>query len=235
MTRLQTLDLLSGARAARGTAVVIDVFRAFTLAPLALSRGLAALYLAETPEQALALKQAHPEWLLAGEVEGQPVAGFDFPNSPAAIREADLAGRTLVLRTSSGVPGLLAATGAEEVLAASFANAGAVVRYLASRAPAQLSFVCMGWSGREVTLDDRACAEYLSAGLKGQFPPFGPIRRRLKADPSGAKFFDPERPWFPAEDFQLCARPSWLDVVPRLDRRSNPPRLVPAAFAESRG
>ncbi|MEJ2513921.1 MAG: 2-phosphosulfolactate phosphatase [Gammaproteobacteria bacterium] len=235
MTRLKTLDLLSGARAATGTAVVIDVFRAFTLAPLAMSRGLSRLYLARSPDQALALKRRHPGWLLAGELEGRPVPGFDYPNSPAAVRDADLQGKTLVLRTSSGVQGLLAAEGADDVVAASFANAGAVVRYLADRAPDQVCWVCMGWSGREITYDDRACAEYLAAGLQGRFPDFEPIRRRLRSDPSGAKFFDPRQPWFPAEDFDLCVRPSWLDVVPRLDRDSDPPRLVPAEPAESRG
>jgi 2-phosphosulfolactate phosphatase len=225
----KVLHLIEGARRARGVAVVIDVFRAFTVAPLVLSRGARALHVVASPEEALELKARHPGWLLVGEVEGMPLPGFDLPNSPSAIMDSELSGRTVVLRTSSGVQGVLAARDAEEVIAAGFANAAAVVEYLRALRPAQLSFVCMGWSGREITDDDVACAEYLAAGLEGAFPDFGPFRDRLRADPSGAKFFDPQRPWFPARDFGLCTRPSWLGVVPRLDRSGAVPALVPAA------
>jgi len=209
-------------------AVIIDVFRAFTVAPLVLSRGAEAVYVVGTPGEAVALKDRHPNWLLVGESDGRPLPGFDFPNSPAALARADVAGRSIVLRTSAGVQGLLAASGADEVIAASFANAEAVVAYLRRRAPMPISLVCMGWVGRDVTLDDVACAEYLSRGLADDFPPFEPIRERLRGDPSGAKFFDLARPWFPPEDFDLCTRPSWLPVVPRLDRSGPVPALVPA-------
>jgi 2-phosphosulfolactate phosphatase len=222
------LHLIEGARRARGVVVVIDVFRAFTVAPLVLTRGACALHVVASPEEALELKARHPDWLLVGEVEGMPLPGFDLPNSPSAIMDAELSGRTVVLRTSSGVQGVLAAHGAGEVVAAGFANAAAVVDYLRALQPAELSFVCMGWSGRETTEDDVACAEYLAAGLQGAFPDFGPVRDRLRADSSGAKFFDPRRPWFPPRDFDLCARPSWLGVVPRLDRSGAVPALVPA-------
>lgn len=228
MSSPEILHLLEGARRARGTAVIIDVFRAFTVAPLVLSRGADAVYVVGTPGDALSLKQRHADWLLVGESDGHPLPGFDFPNSPAALARADVAGRSIVLRTSAGVQGLLAASGADEVIAASFANAAAVVDYLRRRAPAHISLVCMGWVGRDVTLDDVACAEYLSRGLAEGFPPFEPIRERLRQDPSGAKFFDPERPWFPSEDFDLCARPSWLQVVPKLDRSGTVPALVRA-------
>ena len=40
----KVLHLIEGARRARGVAVVIDVFRAFTVAPLVLSRGARALH-----------------------------------------------------------------------------------------------------------------------------------------------------------------------------------------------
>jgi 2-phosphosulfolactate phosphatase len=224
----EILHLLDGARRARGVAVIIDVFRAFTVAPLLLSRGASAVSVVGTPEEALALKARHPDRLLVGERDGRPLPGFDFPNSPSALARAEVSGRSVVLRTSAGVQGLLAASNAEEVIAASFANAQAVVDYLRRHAAARVSLVCMGWVGRDVTLDDVACAEYLAEGLEGTFPPFGPVRERLRADPSGAKFFDPAQPWFPEEDFELCTRPSWLPVVPRLDRSASPARLLAA-------
>ena len=77
--------------------------------------------------------------------------------------------------------------------------------------------VCVGRVGRETARDDAACAECLAEAIGGSFPPIGPIRERLRAGPGGAKFFYPARPQFPRQDFDLCARPSGLPVVPRPD------------------
>jgi 2-phosphosulfolactate phosphatase len=216
--RLQTLHLLDGAKRATGTAVIIDVFRAFTLAPCAFARGALRIYPVATPEEALGLKQADPALLLAGEREGKPLPGFDFSNSPAAILRADLAGRSLVLRTSAGVQGLLAAEHAREVITGSFVNAGAIVGYLRLQRPPEVSLVAMGWSASERAAEDDACAEYLAAGVRGEAPPFEPICRALRADPSGTKFFDPGKPWFPEEDFGACMRVSEYPFVLRLVR-----------------
>lgn len=216
--RLQTLHLLDGAKRAGGTAVIIDVFRAFTLAPCAFARGASRIYPVATEQEALALKAADPTLLLAGEREGRPLAGFDFSNSPAAILRADLAGRSLVLRTSAGVQGLLAAKGATEVLTGSFVNADAIVAYLSLRSPPYVSLVAMGWNASERAEEDDACAAYLAAGLRGKTPPFEPIRAALRADPSGAKFFDPAKPWFPEEDFEACMQASVCPFVLRLVR-----------------
>ncbi|NGP53837.1 2-phosphosulfolactate phosphatase [Thioalkalivibrio sp. XN8] len=212
---VRTLHLLEGARAATGLVVVIDVFRAFTLAPCAVARGASRIRLVATPGEALALKAAEPGLVLAGERDGKPLPGFDFPNSPAAILGADLAGRTVVLRTSAGVQGLLAVDPACEVLAGSFINAAATVARIRARRPSRLSLVCMGWNGIERSAEDEACAAYLARAVAGDPPPFEPIRAALRRDPGGAKFFDPAQPWFPAEDFDVCLRLSALDFALR--------------------
>jgi 2-phosphosulfolactate phosphatase len=236
---IRLLHLLDGARQAEGTAVIIDVFRAFTLAPCAFARGAARIVPVATPEEALALKRADPAVLLAGERDGRPLPGFDFSNSPAAILRADLAGRELVLRTSAGVQGLLAAVRAEEVLTGSFVNAAAIVAYLQQRGARSVSLVCMGWNAAEPAAEDEACAEYLAAGLRGAFPEFAPVEARLRHGP-GAKFFDPAQPWFPEEDFAACMRVSAYPFVlrraqdadgrPFLQRaEALPPACTPAA------
>ncbi len=216
--RVQITHLLEGAQRAVGLAVIIDVFRAFTLAPCAFARGARSILPVATQEEALAMRRADPTLLLAGERNGRPLPGFDFSNSPAAILRADLTGRTLVLRTSAGVQGLLAAERADEVITGSFVNAAAIVEHVRRRRPEQVSLVCMGWNAAERTADDEACADYLAAGLGGAFPDFAPIRSRLRADPCGEKFFDPARPWFPAEDFEVCTRASEYPWVLRLGR-----------------
>jgi 2-phosphosulfolactate phosphatase len=237
---VRKLHLLAGARVAAGLVVVIDVFRAFTLAPCAFARGASRIRIVAEPEEALALKQEDSGLLLAGERDGRPLAGFDFPNSPAAILRADLAGRTLVLRTSAGVQGLLAVDARHEVVTGSFINADAVVAFIRDRAPAELSLVCMGWNGAERTAEDEACADYLAAALDGRPPDFDPIRAALREDSCGANFFDPARPWFPPEDFDACLRLSALDYVLRrvIDRDGRlwlEPATAPTDAGRSRG
>jgi 2-phosphosulfolactate phosphatase len=201
--------------------VIIDVFRAFSLAPWALARGAPYIVPVGTPEEALALRPRIPGCRLAGERDGRPLPGFDYGNSPDEISRADLAGRVLVHRTSAGVQGLLAARGADTVLAASFLTAGATVKWIRQRDPATVSLVAMGWNGCEPALEDRACAEYLAAALAGKAIDFGPLRAAIRDDPTGRRFFDPKLPWFPEADFEACIALDRFDfaVVARPDDR----------------
>jgi 2-phosphosulfolactate phosphatase len=82
-------SLLAGAKAARGTAVVVDVFRAFTCTPLLFYKGIERSILVATPEEALALKQRNGDLLLSGEVTGFPIEGFGLENSPSQILKKD--------------------------------------------------------------------------------------------------------------------------------------------------
>jgi 2-phosphosulfolactate phosphatase len=232
---VRTLHLLEGARAATGLVVVIDVFRAFTLAPCAFARGARRIRLVATAAEALDLKAAEPELLLAGEEDGRPLPGFDFSNSPAALLQADLAGRTLVLRTSAGVQGLLAVDPRREVLTGSFINAAATLAWIRARQPELVSLVCMGWSAAERSAEDEACAAYLAAALAGEPADFAPVPATLRRDPCGAKFFDPAQPWFPPEDFEVCLRLSALDfVLRRVIDSAGRPWLERAAAVEPR-
>lgn len=225
---IRVLHLLEGARQATGVAVVIDVFRAFSLAPCAFMQGASVIFPVGTPEQALAMKAEDPDLLLAGERDGRPLPGFDFSNSPAAILRADLAGRRLALRTSAGVQGLLAANQADEVITGSFLNAPAIVAWLRDRGSPLVSLVCMGWNATTRTAEDEACAEFIAAGLQGDLPDLEPIRRRLRVDPAGAKFFDPAQPWFPSEDFDACLRLStWPFILRRTRDAAGRLSLVP--------
>jgi 2-phosphosulfolactate phosphatase len=135
--------LLEGAKAARGTAVIIDVFRAFTCTPLMFSLGLKKSILVSQPQEALALKHRHQDYILVGEVDGLPVEGFDLGNSPSEILGQKLSfftDKTAVQRTSAGVQGALTALEvADEVLVASYNVARATAKYILSRQPAQVS------------------------------------------------------------------------------------------------
>src|SRR5262249_12303089 len=117
---------LAGARGARGTVVVIDVLRAFTTAAFAYASGARELALVATPDEALLRKVREPALVLVGEVGGRPIPGFDHGNSPERMQALDLAGRTVLLRSSSGVQGVFAArASARRVLLGSFVTAAA--------------------------------------------------------------------------------------------------------------
>ena len=213
--RVECLDYVAGAEAARGLAIVIDVFRAFSLAPYAAAGGARLLPVAE-PATALDLRARHADWLLAGERFGRRLDGFDFGNSPYDITRADVANRTLVHTTHAGTQGLVRAVDADEVLTGSFVNAAAIVRYVRARAPARVSIVRMGHHARERCVEDDACAELLLARLTGAAHDETGLLARLPGTPAADKFRDPQATWAPYEDLALCMALDHFDFVLRL-------------------
>ena len=217
-------SLLEGAQSARGTTVVIDVFRAFTCAPLLFSLGISQSILVSTPEEAIALKTRDPELVLVGEVGGVPIDGFDFGNSPSELLRQDASffeGKTVVQRTSSGVQGALAALGnSDEVLVGSFANARAMADYILSGNPERVSIVAMGWDLKEPTPEDEWCADYVSYLLG--FGSYDHIQalREIIFDKQTQKFLRGEKPYFPPEDPILCLQRDMYDYVLRVEKES---------------
>jgi 2-phosphosulfolactate phosphatase len=84
--QVDVLDHVAGAREARGIAVVIDVFRAFSVAPYAFDAGAARVLPAGEIDDALELGRRFPGALLAGERHARKLPGFDAGNSPTEIR-----------------------------------------------------------------------------------------------------------------------------------------------------
>ena len=71
---IEIYHLLEGADQAKGLAVVIDVFRAFSLECYLFSRGMQKIYAVGREETAWELKRKHPEYLMAGERGGMGIA-----------------------------------------------------------------------------------------------------------------------------------------------------------------
>jgi len=210
------LDFVAGARAARGIAVVIDVFRAFTVACQAIAQGAQRIIPFADAAAALALKDAHPEFFAIGERQARKIAGFDCNNSPSELERNAVAGRTVVHTTSAGTLGLASAGAADVVLTGALVNAAAVCSYVRALAPATLSLVRMGVDARERSDADDLCAELIAARLTGQ--PFDErgIRERLRVSPEAHKFFDASAEWAPERDFELCTQLDRYDFVLRL-------------------
>ena len=83
-------SLLPGAREAEGTVIIIDVFRAFTTAAVAFSRGAEKIILVAEVEEALELRERGVGDLCIGEVAGERPEGFDFGNSPFEMSCAEV-------------------------------------------------------------------------------------------------------------------------------------------------
>ena len=130
---VRCLELLQGARDATGTAVIIDVFRAFTTAAFCIGVGAREVVIVGTPDEAFAIRDRDPSVFLTGEVGSRPIDGFDAGNSPSQIVALDLSGRRVVQRSSSGTQGVVIAARCDEVALGSFVIASATCRYVRSR------------------------------------------------------------------------------------------------------
>lgn len=222
---VHTGDFVAGARAARGLTVVIDVFRAFSLAAHAFARGVRAIVPVADLDYARELKRLHPDWLLIGERYARPLPGFDSGNSPADLERFDLRERSLIHTTHSGTQGLTAARGADEVITGALVNAGAIVRYIQSRAPAVVTLVRMGKQAQQRCEEDDLCAQLLQQRLAGETPLIDDVPQRLRSADSAAMFFDPACDWAPQRDFELCTQVDAFDFVLQLERGEAPERL----------
>jgi 2-phosphosulfolactate phosphatase len=223
--QIETTDFVAGASSARGLTVVIDVFRAFSLAAHAFARGVRAIVPVADIEEARELKRRHADWLLIGERYARPLPGFDSGNSPADLERFDLRDRTLIHTTHSGTQGLAAANGADEVITGALVNAGAIVRYIRARAPSIVTLVRMGKQAQERCAEDDLCAHLLQQRLAGETPPIADVPERLRGAPSAAMFFDPACDWAPRRDFELCTQVDAFDFVLQLERSAAPRRL----------
>jgi 2-phosphosulfolactate phosphatase len=232
-------SLYRGALAARGVAVIVDVYRAFTCAPLLFSMGIEKLFLIATPEEGFALKEKDKDLILVGEVSGIPIKGFDVGNSPSEILRKGpqfFKGRTVLQRTSSGVQGaLLALNVAEEVLLGSYAVARPTARYILSRKPETVSLVAMGWELKERAPEDEWCVRYLSHLLgNGSYDPTQALEE-IVFHKTTQRFLRSQEDSFPPEDPLLCLQHDVYGFALRAEKRADSVevlKLVPPEIQE---
>jgi 2-phosphosulfolactate phosphatase len=209
---------------ATGIVVVIDVLRAFTSAAYAFHAGAEEIVLVSEIDDALALRRKVPGSFVMGEEGGRPIAGFDYDNSPAQFVGAELSGRRLIQRTSNGVQGVVRSTRADAILTASFVCAGATAEALRGRKPDRVTFVITGWEDGE---EDRACADYLEALLRGQDPDPAPYLDRVWKSWNGQRFTDPAIEFLPAGDLPLCTDLDRFDFAMDVQRKDGLLRMLP--------
>jgi 2-phosphosulfolactate phosphatase len=223
--QIRRLSLAEGARAAEGLAVVIDVFRAFTCEPLMFHCGARRIILEGDPDACRAFRSVDPGAVLVGEINEEPIEGFDLTNSPSLILAGGRAlfeGRTVVHRTTSGVTGALTALErCDEVLLASYTVARATADYILRRRPEMVSIVAMGMRSVAKAPEDEACGDYIESLLGG--PPYDHVAAlaEILTDETARKFLRNDKPHLPPADPAFCLQRDLFDFALRAERRGD--------------
>jgi 2-phosphosulfolactate phosphatase len=223
--RIRRLSLAEGARSAEGLAVIIDVFRAFTCEPLMFHCGARRIILEGDPDACRAFRSVDLAAVLVGEINEEPIEGFDLTNSPSLILAGGRAmfeGRTVVHRTTSGITGALTALeGCDEVLLGSYIVARATTDYILRRGPGVVSIVTMGMRSVAEAPEDEACGDYIESLLGG--PPYDHAQAlaEILAGETACRFLRNDKPYLPPADPALCLQRDLFDFALRAERRGD--------------
>ncbi|MFF5020085.1 2-phosphosulfolactate phosphatase [Streptomyces sp. NPDC001165] len=185
---------------APSVAVVVDVMRAFTVAAWAFAQGAEKIVLAESLDDALALKARHPHRVALK--DGPPAPGFDMVNSPGMLRSVDLGGRTVVQKTTAGTVGALAVKDASLVLCAGFVVAEATAQVLRTRKSDSVTFVVTGEDGQAD--EDLACAQYIARRATEAETDAAEFLRRAAESRAAAELAEGVRRGVHPDDVALC-------------------------------
>ncbi len=206
-----------GAQEAEGLTVIIDVFRAFSCAPLFFHFGARRVILEADPEKALGLKREIPHFILVGEVNEVPIEGAELGNSPSHIilkGEPFFKDKTVIHRTTAGVTGVASAfEKTDQVILGSFVMAKAIAEYIKDKRPDQVTLVAMGERAQKKAPEDEACADYLEYLLSGRR--YDPIKafKDIVFHPSAQKFIQRTKEYLPREDPIFCLQRDLFDFV----------------------
>ena len=199
---------LDGAAKAKGVAVIIDVFRAFSCTPLFFCFGAKQVFVEADAERAISIKKANPDWILAGEVNGVPIEYGDLDNSPIRIIQGGKAmfhNKTVIHRTSAGVTGVAAAIqNCDRVLVGSFVLADALAAYLKKSNPDIVTLVAMGTNGKITSPEDETCADYITHLLTGN--KWEPLTAFMDVifHARSQRFLQKEQPYLLPDDIVFC-------------------------------
>jgi 2-phosphosulfolactate phosphatase len=212
---------IDGARQARGTVVVIDVIRSFTVSAYALAGGARECLLVPTVAQALALHRTIPGSLISAEEEALPVPGIAISNSPTQIKQADVKGRVLVQRSSAGTTVMAAVESSGNLYAASLVVAGATVKACIKANPDVLTLLASADHP-----EDHACARYMEGLIRGEQPDLHRLLQPLRDSERYARALSGTWPGFPPTDLELSLVPDLFDFSMPATRRTDCLRLT---------
>ncbi len=184
---------------ASGLIIIVDVLRASSTAAYAFAKGAEQIIPVSTLKEAYDLKALHPDYILVGENNGEAFAGTDFGNSPSALENVNLRGKTIVLRTTQGTQGLMNCPLSNTVLFGSFLTAKAMQRFIEVSDVPEISLVALGGSLSE----DAVFTAYFEKMIRGKMVSLEKVRQEMRQNIFASRFFK-NIPCFPEKDFWLC-------------------------------
>jgi 2-phosphosulfolactate phosphatase len=211
---------IDGARQARGTVVVIDVLRSFTVSAYALAGGARECRLVPTTSDARELAAGIPGAVLCVEEQGLPVEGIAISNSPTLIRATDLRDKVLVQRSSAGTP-VVAAVRGPDIFAGSLVVARATVQACLLRKPAVLTLIASADFP-----EDHACGRYMEAIARGETPDLERWLQPLRDSERYRTVMSGRWPGFPASDLELALSTDRFDFAMPVTRQAGYHRLM---------
>ncbi|MFD1040208.1 2-phosphosulfolactate phosphatase [Virgibacillus byunsanensis] len=207
--------------------IVIDVIRAFTVAHYAFLQGAKRIFLAETVEQAILIKKANPTYLLAGEIDGLAIKGFDLENSPYRIQQTDLSGKTLVLKTTNGVRGALRSLSSDHIFVTGLTNARKTADFIRENMTNEKETLVQIMATHPSGDDDLACAEYIKNRIEDtNLVSEADVIERVKKSHVAEKFFDTSNDAFIVEDIFYCIKRLHSDFVMKVSKTGEIPMIV---------
>ena len=208
------IKIIHDPQKATGIAIIIDVFRAFTVEPIIIKNGAKKLIVIGDKEIAYNLKKENSNYILIGERGGIKLPNFDYGNSPSQIEKVDFTNKVVVHTTSCGTQGIVNSINAKEIITGSLVNISAIVKYIKNIGYDDISIVTLSKPGVDPFEEDKLCAEYIKAKLENKSTDEFNARILNLKYTSGAKFFDDKlQEIYPKKDFYLCIDIDKYDFV----------------------
>ena len=218
------IKIVNDAKLATGLAVIIDVFRAFTVEPYLISNGAKKIIPVGDMQIAYEYKKKDNNYILIGERNGIKLPGFDYGNSPSQIENIDFTGKTIVHTTSCGTQGIVRANNAKEIITGSLVNAHSIVRYIKKNKINEVSLVALARPKEKPSDEDELCAKYIKGMLENRvLSNYDEEIEKLKTT-SGSKFFnESSQSDFPKRDFYLCTEINKFNFILKVkkDEKNN--------------
>ncbi len=214
---------IEGARHARGTVVVIDVLRSFTVSPYALAGGARECRLVKTVDEARALASQIPGAVVCAEEDALPVAGIPISNSPTQISRTDLKDRVLIQRSTAGTQVASELSNDDDMFAASLVVAGATVQACLLRDPQTLTLIASADHP-----EDHACARYMAKILDGEEPDLERLLQPLRKSERYKRALSGVWPGFPSSDLELSLAVDRFDFAMPITRANGYLRIARA-------
>ena len=211
---------IDGARQARGTVVVIDVLRSFTVSAYALAGGARECRLVKTVAEARALAARTPGAVVCAEEDALPVEGIPISNSPSMILAADMRDRVLIQRSTAGTQAV-AVVERGDIFAASLVVATATAQACLLREPETLTLVASADHP-----EDHACARYIEDVIRGEETDLDRLLQPLRDSDRYRRLLAGAWPGFPASDLDLALAPDRFTFAMPLTREAGYLRLT---------